>query len=159
MLIPSGERTSPYDMRFRAVLFSLLLVGGSGAAGCGRGEAPAAGADGAGGRAGGMPAMPVEMVTLAEAPIEQAGEFVGSVKSRRSTTVQPQVEGIITRILVKSGDRVTPGKPMVEIDAAVQRAAAASLESVRAAREAEATFARQQAERAKTLLDAGATSQ
>jgi RND family efflux transporter MFP subunit len=140
-------------------MFFVLLIGGSLAAACGRGDTPAAGAAGAGGRAGGMPPMPVEMVTLAEAPVEQAGEFVGSVKSRRSTTVQPQVEGIITRILVKSGDRVTPGKPMVEIDAAVQRAAAASLASVRAAREAEATFARQQAQRAKTLLDAGAMSQ
>jgi multidrug efflux pump subunit AcrA (membrane-fusion protein) len=60
-------------------------------------------------RAGGPPATPVEAVTLAEHPVEQATEFVGVVKSRQSTIVQPQVEGIVTRILVAPGtgcDRV-----------------------------------------------------
>ena len=50
--------------------------------------------------------MPVEIVTLAAKPVEQISEFVGTVKSRRSTNIQPQVEGFITRIAVKSGDRV-----------------------------------------------------
>jgi len=106
-----------------------------------------------------MPPMPVEMVTLAQKPIEQAGEFVGTVKSRRSTTIQPQAEGFITRILVKAGDRVAAGTPLFEIDATSQQAAVASLESVRAAREADAVFARLQAERAKKLLGVGAMSQ
>jgi RND family efflux transporter MFP subunit len=48
---------------------------------------------------------------------------------------------------------------MFEVDATSQQAAVASLESIRAAREADATFARQQAERAKKLLAAGAMSQ
>ena len=53
--------------------------------------------------------MPVEIVTLAPKPVEQTGEFVGTIKSRKSTTIQPQAEGIITHISVKSGDRVSPG--------------------------------------------------
>jgi RND family efflux transporter MFP subunit len=104
-------------------------------------------------------AVPVEMVTLAETPIEQLGEFVGTIKSRRSSTVQPQAEGFLLRILVKSGERVEAGKVMFEIDAAPLQAAIAGLESVRAAREADARFARQQSERAKKLLTAGAMSQ
>ena len=40
-----------------------------------------------------MPPMPVEMVTLEPKPVELVGEFVGTVKSRRSTTIQPQAEG------------------------------------------------------------------
>jgi RND family efflux transporter MFP subunit len=80
------------------------------------------------------------------------------VKSRRSTTVQPQVEGFVTRILVKSGDRVGPGTPLMQIDAGMQQAAVANLESVRAARQADVEYAQQQATRMKTLLEAGAAS-
>jgi RND family efflux transporter MFP subunit len=126
---------------------------------CGQGApagAPAGGA--AGGGRGPAMAMPVDIITLAPKPVEQLGEFVGTVKSRRSTTIQPQVEGIITDIPVKSGDRVTPGTPLVHIDSTSQQAAAASLQSLRAARDADATWARQQAQRAKSLLDAGAGS-
>jgi RND family efflux transporter MFP subunit len=128
-------------------------------AGCGSSPgAPAGGPGGAGGRGGGM-AVPVELLTLAEKPVEQSSEFVGTVRSRKSVTVQSQVEGFITKINVKSGDRVGPGTVMFEIDAASQQALVANLESIRAARESEASFARQQAERARKLLAAGAMSQ
>lgn len=95
---------------------------------------------------------------MALTPVEEAGEFVGTVRSRRRTTIQPQAEGFLTRILVTSGQRVAPGDPLFEIDATTLRAAVAALESVRAAREADAAFARQQAERARTLVDVGAIS-
>jgi RND family efflux transporter MFP subunit len=108
---------------------------------------------------GGFPPMPVEAVTLAAHPVEQTTEFVGTVKSRRSTTVQPQVEGFVTRILVRSGDSVRPGAPLMQIDAGMQQAAVATLESVRAARQADLQYARQQSERMKTLYEAGAASQ
>jgi RND family efflux transporter MFP subunit len=113
----------------------------------------------AAGPGGGRPPMPVEVVVLAEHPVEQSSEFVGTVKSRRSTTVQPQVEGIVTRILVRSGARVAPDAPLMEIDPRMQQAAVANLESQRAAREADLRYARQQATRMKTLLEAGAASQ
>jgi RND family efflux transporter MFP subunit len=109
--------------------------------------------------AGGPPPMPVEVMTLALKPVEDVGDFVGAIKSRQSTKVQPQVEGFLTRILVKSGDAVKPGDVLMEIDANSQLAAVASLESLRAAREAEADWAKSQVGRAKTLRDAGAMSQ
>ena len=105
------------------------------------------------------PAVAVEVVTLEPRPVEQVGRFVGTLRSRGSTTVQPQAEGFITQILVTSGTRVSPGEELFEIDAAAQRAFVASLEAQRASREADATYARQQAERATTLLDVGAMSQ
>jgi RND family efflux transporter MFP subunit len=120
-----------------------------------------AGCGGAGKQAGppgGAPAMPVEVVTLVERPVEQTTEFVGTVKSRRSTTVQPQVEGFVTRILVRSGDRVRPGTPLMLIDAGMQQAAVATLESQRASRQADLQYAQQQAVRMKTLHEAGAAS-
>lgn len=108
---------------------------------------------------GGPPAMPVEVVTLAMRPVEQTTEFVGTVKSRRSATVQPQVEGFVTRILVRSGARVAPGVALLEIDPRMQEAAVSSLESLLAVRKADLQQARQQATRMKTLLEAGASSQ
>jgi RND family efflux transporter MFP subunit len=126
------------------------------AAACG-GSSPAPGGAPAGGR--GAMAMPVEIMTLAEKPVEQASEFVGTVKSLRSTTVQSQMEGFILKVNVKSGDRVRPGTVLFEVDASSQQSVIASLESIRAARDADAAFARQQAERAKKLLAVGAMSQ
>ena len=70
------------------LLFAAVSCGGGGAAG---GEAGA-------GPEGGVPAMAVNIATLEAKPVEQATEFVGTVKSRRSTEIQPQVEGFITRI-------------------------------------------------------------
>jgi RND family efflux transporter MFP subunit len=98
-------------------------------------------------------------MTLEAHPVEQASEFVGTVKSRRSTTVQPQVEGFVTKILVRSGDRVSPGAPLMQIDPSQQRAAVASLESQRVSREASLRYAEQEASRTKTLFEAGASSQ
>ena len=105
------------------------------------------------------PPLGVEAVTLAMHPVERTGEFVGLIRSRRSATVQPQAEGFVTAIRVTSGDRVSPGAVLMQIDAEPQRATVANLESQRAAREADLVFTRQQAERAKVLLAAGAASQ
>ena len=105
------------------------------------------------------PATPVEFVALEASPVERVSEFVGTLKSRRSTTVQAQAEGFLVRILVSSGERVTPGTPMFEIDASAQRAVVSSLEAQQVAREADIAFARQQAERATQLVEAGAMSQ
>ena len=104
------------------------------------------------------PPAPVQVVTLARRPVEQSTELMGVVKSRQSTTVQPQVEGFVTRILVHSGDRVEPGTHLFEIDPRVQAAAVVSLESQLASSKADLQLARRQSERQKELLAAGATS-
>jgi len=73
------------------------------------------------------------------------------VSSRRST-------GQITQILVKSGDRVRQGEPLMQIDPRRQQAAVSSQEAERAARDAAVAYARQQAQRASELFAAGAIS-
>jgi RND family efflux transporter MFP subunit len=147
-LPPSRRRPAPFRHRRRRLPFlavALAVV----ASACGGRQAAQ----------GAPPAMPVEAVTLAERPVEQVTELVGVVRSRRSTTVQPQVEGFITRILVRSGARVAPGAALLEIDPRMQEAAVASLESLLAVRRADLQQARQQAARMKTLVEAGASSQ
>jgi RND family efflux transporter MFP subunit len=125
--------------------------------------AAACGADGAAapGTPGGAPpfmAMGVEAVTLAPRPVERTTEYIATVRSRRSTRIQPQVDGLVTAIHARPGQRVRPGTPILDIDSDRQQALVASLESMRAAREADLAFARQQLERMETLYEAGAVS-
>jgi len=140
--------------RNRLFFVTLLLFA---AVGCGGAEGTAGGAGGGPGAA--RPALGVQIVTLEPKPVEQMTEFVGTVKSRQSTNIQPQVEGFITRIRVKSGDRVGVGATLMEIDSRVQQASLQGLESVKSQREIDVTYAKQEAERAARLLKAGAASQ
>jgi RND family efflux transporter MFP subunit len=160
-LICVKESSSPHSLSYKhmktapnCILFVTFLLFASVSCGDGGATGGAAGAAG-----GGMPAMPVEIVTLEAKPVEQTTEFVGTVKSRRSTDIQPQVEGFITRIMAKPGQRVGAGTVLMEIDSRVPQAQVASLESVLAQREIDVTYARQEAERSAKLLKAGAASQ
>jgi RND family efflux transporter MFP subunit len=115
-------------------------------------------AAGPGGPGGGMPPADVKAVTLAPRPVPRTSEFVATIQSRASTTIQPQVEGLVTRIFVKSGDRVRTGQPIVQIDPDKQAASVGSLEASRAARQADIAYAKQQLDRMQKLFEAGAVS-
>ena len=117
------------------------------------------GAPGAGGRGGPPPATPVGVVTLQSRPLEVASEFISTVRSLHSTTVQPQVDGRVTRIFVKSGDNVRAGAPILQIDPEKQAATVQNTESQRAGRTADVAYWKGQVERLSALLKAGAISQ
>jgi RND family efflux transporter MFP subunit len=152
MMLQSKSSTS----RVRATGVAVLMAMSTLAAACGNDGAAAT----PGGAAGAPPmAMGVEAVTLTAKPVERSTEYIATVKSRRSTTIQPQVEGFITQIMVRPGQRVSQGTPLMQIDSGRQQATVAGLESIRAARQADLKFAQQQVERMKTLFDAGAVSQ
>jgi RND family efflux transporter MFP subunit len=131
----------------RVILVVSLCV----AAGCGRG-------DSAGAEAPAFPPADVQTVTLEPKPVPRSSEFVATVQSLRSTTVQPQVDGFVRRIFIKAGDRVAAGAPLVQIDPDRQQAALRATESQRAAREAELTLAGQQLDRMRALHKTGAVS-
>ena len=114
--------------------------------------------DGGGAPGWGPPPSGVETVVLSAQPIEQTTEFVASLKSRRSSTIQPQIEGFITRIAVRSGQRVSQGALLFEVDSAPQQAGLASQQSMRAMRAAEVEYAEQQARRTRKLFEVGAAS-
>lgn len=135
---------------FRTLMAAAVLLAAVSTAAC-KGGDPAA-----------PPAFPPTAVDIAPAkmtPVEDATEYVATLKSLRSTTVQPQTDGQITEIRVKSGDRVRAGAALMQIDPRRQEAAVSSQEAQRAALEAAVAFARQQAERSRQLLAAGAISQ
>ncbi|MDO8795771.1 MAG: efflux RND transporter periplasmic adaptor subunit [Vicinamibacterales bacterium] len=106
----------------------------------------------------GFPPTPVKLVDARTTPIEDATEYVAMLKSLRSTTIKPQIDGQITQIFVKSGDRVGQGSRLMQIDPQRQQAAVSSQEAERAAREANVAYARQQQQRANELFAAGAIS-
>ena len=125
-------------------------------AACGN-DGNAQGAGGAGGR-GAFPAMPVQTLVLEPHPIAQSSEYVATIRSLSSTTIQPQVEGIVRQVFVRAGDRVTTGQPLIQIDPDKQQAAVTATESLRASREADVAYARQQLDRLQKLFTAGAVS-
>jgi len=90
--------------------------------------------------------------------VSDTTEYVATLKSRDSAVIMPQVEGQITQIYVRSGDRVSPGTPLLQIDPAKQEATVKSLEDTHAAKRAELEWARQQYERASGLYAAGVAS-
>jgi RND family efflux transporter MFP subunit len=118
----------------------------------------ACGGSGKPAQAQGPPAVPVKIEIARSLSLEDASEYVATIKSLDSTVVMPQVEGTITRIFVRSGDRVSPGTPLMEIDPAKQSATVKSLEDTRAAKLANLEYARQQFERVSRLNKEGVTS-
>jgi len=139
-------------MRIHHLIICLALVSTA----CHR-DASDAGAPAGGGRGGGPAG--VTIVTLEPHPIEDASEFISTVRSLHSTTVQPQVEGTVTKIFVKSGDVVKTGTPLLQIDPEKQAATVRNTESQRTARESDVTYWKSQVERLQALLKAGAISQ
>jgi RND family efflux transporter MFP subunit len=106
----------------------------------------------------GMPPTPVVLASARTTPIDDTSEYVASLKSLRSTTIQPQLDGQITTIMVKAGDRVRQGAPLMRIDAQRQQAAVSSQQAELVAAEAAVAYARQQQQRNAELLTAGAIS-
>jgi RND family efflux transporter MFP subunit len=102
--------------------------------------------------------MGVATVVLAAKPIQDASEFIATVRSLRSSTVKPEVEGVVTRIFVKSGDRVALGAPLVQIRPDKQQATVRSTEANRAGVEADVQYWQQQVKRLEALVAAGAIS-
>ena len=134
--------------RLPALLFLLTLV-----TGCGGNQDPAASTSGAA-----LPPTDVMTLTLQPKPVARSSEFVATIRSLRSMTVQPQVEGYVRRIFISAGDQVRAGQPLIQIDPDRQQASILTLESQRAAREADLAFTTQQIARMKKLHQVGAVS-
>ena len=58
--------------------------------------------------------------------VADSSDYAANLDSRQSVTLQPRVSGQISAIYVKAGDRVEAGAPIIQIDAAQQRAQVAS---------------------------------
>jgi RND family efflux transporter MFP subunit len=109
----------------------------------------------AGSEAGAGAAIPVQVQIVQSKPIAETTEYLSLMKSRHSSAINPQVEGYITKIFVKSGDRVIAGIPLLQIDPLKQEAMVSGQEASRLAQESNVNLARINLERAKKLWEAG----
>jgi RND family efflux transporter MFP subunit len=132
-----------------AVCFGLL---GLAAVGCQKKEAAPAGGG------AGMQGMPVQTAAVTLAPVPQTSEYVATIKSRRSTTLLPQVMGAITQIRVHSGDRVAAGQVLMEIDPRQQQATVESLRATERQKKALYDYNAIEVDRQRKLFEAGIIS-
>jgi len=129
----------------------VCLAAAIGVAGCGA----KSGSVSASGEGGAEAAMPVQVQVVESKPIAETTEYLALMKSRHSATINPQVEGYITRIFVKSGDHVAAGEALLQIDPLKQEATVNSQEATRLAQESNVNLARVNLERANKLAEAG----
>jgi RND family efflux transporter MFP subunit len=123
----------------------------AGAIGCNKAaEQPPAGA--------GMQAFPVQTLTVSAIPVPQSDTYVATIKSRRSATLNPQVSGNITKILVHSGERVQANQDMMDIDPAKQEATLASQAATEQQKLAVFQYNQLQVERQRKLFADGIIS-
>jgi len=72
------------------------------------------------------PPTPVPLANPKSAPVQNSSDYSATLDSRQSVTLQPRVDGQISAIYVQPGDRVEAGQPILQIDAAQQRAQVSS---------------------------------
>lgn len=103
-------------------------------------------------------AMPVSVKTIDLTQVPQMDEYVATIKSRRSATIQPQVDGALTRILVKSGDHVRAGQVLMTINPLKQQATVDQQISTEAQKKAVFDYNKTELERQRGLFEGGVTS-
>jgi RND family efflux transporter MFP subunit len=103
-------------------------------------------------------ALPVQTLTVSSSPVPQSDEYVATIKSRRSATLSPQVDGNITAILVHSGEHVKAGQLIIQIDPAKQEATVASQAATVQQMLAVYKYNETEIERQRKLFAAGVTS-
>src|SRR5690348_12585578 len=102
--------------------------------------------------------MPVQVEIARSIRIPQTTEYLSVLKSRQSAMINPQVEGQVTKIYVKSGDHVSAGTPLLQIDPLKQEATLSSQQATLAAQEANVRLAKISLERAQRLYEAQVVS-
>ena len=107
---------------------------------------------------GASQATPVKVQTISLSPVPRQDEYVATVKSRRSASIQPQVDGSLTRILVKSGDHVRAGQVLMTIDPLKQQATVDQQRSTEAQKKAIFEYNQLELQRQRGLYEGGVTS-
>jgi RND family efflux transporter MFP subunit len=104
------------------------------------------------------PPLPVKTKTISLEPVPRVDEYVAIVKSRRSANIQPQVDGALTQILVKSGDHVRAGQSLMTIDPIKQQAVVDQQHSTETQKKAVLDYNEIDLQRQKKLYEEGVAS-
>ncbi|NEU74684.1 efflux RND transporter periplasmic adaptor subunit [Hassallia byssoidea VB512170] len=117
-------------------------------------------------------AIPVKLATVETGTIRESSEFIGSLEASRSVPIKPRIEGRISQVVVKEGDRIKQGQVIITLEsddvnaqllqqkAALERAQANLAELKAGTRSEEIAQARAQVSQAEAKLrDAQSGSQ
>ncbi len=105
-----------------------------------------------------MQATPVQVAAVTLNPVPDSDTYVSTIKSRRSSTMQPQVDGNLTRIFVHSGEVVKAGQVLMQVDPLKQVATLQSQQGTEAQKQAVYQYNQTEVERQRKLFEAGVTS-
>jgi RND family efflux transporter MFP subunit len=104
------------------------------------------------------PGVKVKLSPVQTGTVEDSTEYIASLESRRSVNLQPRIQGQVSQIFVKSGDIVSSGAAIIQIDSRQQQAAVSSLSAAGQGSQAQlenarATLKSLQAERLANVAD------
>ncbi len=116
------------------------------------------GAGSASAQDGGMPAMPVPYITVAETPVQIWKEFSGRLTAVESAEIRPQVSGLIEKIHFVDGQIVKKGDLLYTIDPRPYEAAVAQAKAEVNSAWNDVQYAKKEMARAEELLKTGAIS-
>ncbi len=102
--------------------------------------------------------MPVQTVTINSSPVPQSDEYVATIKSRHSATINPQVDGNLTEIQAHSGEQVKAGQVLMVIDPLKQQATVDAQIATEKQKLAVYQYNEIDLKRQRKLFDAGVTS-
>jgi RND family efflux transporter MFP subunit len=137
--------------RTRTLFSAAAMAVAIGLAGCGGAPPKTAGEQA-------PPAMPVNVDVVSMKPVPVSDSYVATIKSRRSATIQPQVSGNITQIFVHSGQQVTAGERLMEINPQQQQAVVAQAKATEQQALAVYQYNQKDIVRQRSLFSSGITS-
>ena len=107
---------------------------------------------GAGKRGAGGP-ISVRTVTVTRQAMPVVIDAVGTVESEHSVAVRPQVNGVLTAVLFKEGDRVKQGQALFGVDPRPMQASVDQARSALARDQAQLAQAKEQEARLRPLME------
>lgn len=133
------------------------------AGGCSGGKEPGQASPGGGPQAGGQSQgggkpTPVQVMAVKPGPVRDTREYVGTLISRSSITVVPQVAGYIQQIPARPGQQVKAGQVLLVVDPRQEQASLRATQAQKASAVANREFARKTRERSAQLLREGLVS-
>src|SRR5688572_11394189 len=139
---------------------TVAAVAMAAAAGCGGGNETAGGAAGGGRGGGARPPMPVEFAQVKRADIAERVQIVGNLIGAATVEAVPRVNGRLSEVNVRLGDRVRKGQAIAKIEdrevreqVRQQEAAYKVAEATIRQREADLKLAQTNLDRNRNLLD------
>lgn len=88
------------------------------------------------------PATRVKLATVKLGTIRETSDLIGRVESRRSVTLQPQINGRVSQIFIQPGAAVTQGTPLIQVNPDQQQTQVISYRAAAAAAQADLNNAR-----------------